>query len=286
VNVIPYSYKPDSPWTSLIPQDTDILHLWATPNPLPQIPFLVTIEGNGRVGETFHPNTVFVSRKHAELHGAQYFVHNGIDPTEFECNETREDYVVFLAKAAWKVKNLKGAIEIARSAGLPLKVMGSRDLPLNLNRYVTPTWNGVQYCGMLGDIEKRKILKQAKALLFPVRWHEPFGIAITEALASGCPVFGTPYGSLPEIISPETGILSTSARELASALVDRRFSPMECRRRVNQGFTHLQMAENYLKYYAEILNQGTLNQTSEVIRFRGQEPAETLLPWEGISVGT
>src|SRR5689334_12845785 len=50
-------------WESCIPEDADILHLWATPGSLPKKPFLITIEGNGRIGEVFHPNTVFVSRK-------------------------------------------------------------------------------------------------------------------------------------------------------------------------------------------------------------------------------
>src|SRR4051794_19647123 len=57
VQVIPCSKDPESPWTRLIPKDADILHLWATPHPLPTQPFLVTIEGNGRQGESFHANT-------------------------------------------------------------------------------------------------------------------------------------------------------------------------------------------------------------------------------------
>ena len=160
--------------------------------------------------------------------------------------------------------------------------MGSRDLPFQLNRYLTPKWKGVEYCGMLGDTEKRKILRKAKALLFPVRWHEPFGIAITEALASGCPVFGTPYGSLPEIVSPETGVLSDRAQDLVDALTKRTFSPMKCRERVTQGLTHIQMAERYLELYREILSHGKLNQSGADLGLRGTASPETLLPWQGI----
>jgi glycosyltransferase involved in cell wall biosynthesis len=282
VNTIACPTDPQTLWTTLVPKDADILQLWATPHHLPAQPFLVTIEGNGRVGEKFHANTVFVSRKHAERHGSKYFVHNGIDIAEFPCDEERGDYLVFLAKAAWKVKNLKGAIEVARAAGRPLKVMGSRDLPFHLNRYFTPRWKGVEYCGMLGDREKRKLLRRARGLLFPVRWHEPFGIAITEALASGCPVFGTPYGSLPEIITPDVGLLSPRAADLVRALKELNFSPQTCRERVTQGFTDIQMAKRYLELYREILANGALAQKADDLGLRGTEAPESLLPWQSI----
>src|SRR4051794_31762764 len=64
VELIPFDRKKNESWEELIPHSADILHLWATPHPNPKKPFLVTIEGNGRPGEKFHSNTVFVSRKH------------------------------------------------------------------------------------------------------------------------------------------------------------------------------------------------------------------------------
>ncbi|OFZ00151.1 MAG: hypothetical protein A2070_08785 [Bdellovibrionales bacterium GWC1_52_8] len=243
---------------SLIPQECDLVHLFGTPSVLPKKPFLVTIEGNGQPGEKFHPNTVFVSRKHAEIHGSSHYVYNGLDPDDFPCDVERDDYLVFLAKASWSVKNLAGAIQIAKAAGIPLKIMGSRNWPLNLHR-LRPAWGGIEYCGMLGDHEKRKILRKARGLLFPVVWHEPFGVALTEALASGCPVFSTPYGSIPEIVSSDVGFLSNQASEHVEALKNARFSPAQCRERVNQGFTHFQMAEKYLAYYQQILNDGQLS---------------------------
>ncbi len=133
---------------------------------------------------------------------------------------------------------------------------------------------------MLGDIEKNKILRRAKALLFPVRWHEPFGIAITEALASGCAVLGTPYGSLPEIVTPQVGLLSNRESELVSILkqLSWPFSPLECRKRGFEGFTHLQMAEQYLRLYKRILAEGSLSFVTPASRFL--ESPETLLAWE------
>ena len=279
VEVIPLPKNNAPDWQTLIPKSTDILHLWSTPGNLPRIPFLVTIEGNGQVRERFHPNTVFVSAKHAANHGSENFVHNGIDPEDFQWDEKKDDYFVFLAKANWKVKNLKGAIELSRAANIPLEVMGSREWPLQIHR-LFPRWGGVHYRGMVGDIEKRQVLRKAKALLFPVLWHEPFGVAIIEALASGCAVFGTPYGSLPEIITPEVGKLSSSADDLLMALSQFDYSPSACRKRVYEGFTHINMAEKYLTYYKRILDKGTLQTNGKEVQALSSVPPETLLPWQ------
>ncbi|MBI3558678.1 MAG: glycosyltransferase [Deltaproteobacteria bacterium] len=276
-------YQEGVAWESLVPGDVDLLHLWATPNPSPRRPFVVTIEGNGQTGELFHANTLFISRKHAENHAARHFVFNGLDPEDYTCAVDRENYVVFLAKASWKVKNLAGAIAVARGAGLRLEVLGSRDWPLGLQRLV-PAIRGVHYRGMVGDAEKREVLSRARALLFPVRWHEPFGIAITEALASGCAVLGTPYGSLPEIITPDVGVLSANGRDLVDALKDPgRFSPERCRQRIYEGFSDRQMAQAYLGYYESVLRTGRIGDNSvdnphTLDRGAGLS-ARSLLPW-------
>ena len=100
----------------------------------------------------------------------------------------------FLAKAAWRVKNVKGAIEISRRSHHKLIVMGGTRLNLKMGFRFTPDLH-VKFYGMVGGEQKLSLLNQSKALLFPVLWHEPFGIAITESLYMGAAVFGTPYGS-------------------------------------------------------------------------------------------
>ena len=251
-------------WWPLLPERTDIVHLWDSATPQCEKPFLVTIEGNGQPGQKFHANTLFVSRKHAGNHGSKHFVYNGLDPAEYGFAETRGDYAVFLAKARWAVKNFPGAVQVAQRAGLKLHVLGLRNWPLNLQRLL-PAINGVKYHGMLGGEAKRELLARARCLIFPVRWEEPFGIALTEALVSGCYVVATPYGSLPEIVTPETGVLATDVDTLARAVISpEKFSPAACRERVLRGgFTHLDMARAYLDYYQRILTHGRLGSADE-----------------------
>lgn len=277
--------SPDEPdpqaWHKLIPATTDIVHLQDTASPVAPKPFLVTVNGNGSPGQKFHPNTIFVSRRHAENHGSLHFVHNGLDPAEYGFSETRADYAIFLAKARWPVKNFQGAATVARRAGLELRVLGSRNWPLNLQRLL-PAVRGVRYYGMLGGEEKRNLLARARCLIFPVRWEEPFGLALTEAMVSGAYVVGTPYGSLPEVVTPATGVLSATAAELAAAVrTPEKFSPAACRDHVLQGgFTHLDMARRYLGHYENILASGNLGAGPKVApETRPNFRAKQLLPW-------
>jgi glycosyltransferase involved in cell wall biosynthesis len=272
--------KDPSAWHKLVPDSTDIVHLHTISKTPVDKPFLLTIQGNG--GGQFPPNTVFVSHKHAANHGARHFVWNGIDPDDYSFSEKREDYAVFLAKARWNVKNLPGAIEVARRAGIELRVLGSRNWPFDLQKILPPIC-GVRYYGMIGGREKTEMISRARCLIFPVRWHEPFGVAITEALVSGCYVVGTPYGSLPEIVTPETGVLSTQADALTEAVKNpQRFNPQKCRERVlKNGFTHMDMARKYVELYERILTRGSLLEAGEAVPVTQPDfYPKKLLPWK------
>jgi len=278
---IPADETKPGAWTKLVPASTDIVQLFNELAPTVSKPFLVNFGGNPPPGTRFHPNTAFVSARHAALHGSRHFVHNGIDLDEYSFSETRSDYAIFLAKARWAVKNFPGAVDVARRAGIELRVLGSRNWPFNLQKWLPPI-RGVRYYGTIGGAEKRELLAGARCLIFPVRWPEPFGIALIEALASGAYVVGTPYGSLPEIVTPSTGLLSAKADELAEAVRNpRQFSPAECRDRVlHGGFTHLDMAKKYLKYYEQILTRGSLLQENEAVPITPPGfVAKRLLPW-------
>jgi glycosyltransferase involved in cell wall biosynthesis len=262
----------------LVPGSTDILHLSNHQPASTPKPFLVTVNGNGgHAVRRFHPNSVFVSRKHAANHGSKYFVYPGIDPSEYAFSEKREDYAVFLAKARWPVKNFKGAVQVARKAGIELRALGSRSWPGEMQRQL-PLWltRGVRYYGNVGEREKVEILSRARCLILPVRWEEPFGLAFTESLASGAYVCGTPYGSQPEIVTAEVGVLSAEAEALAEAVRHpERFKPSACRERVLKGgFTSTDMARKYLVYYEKILTTGSLQEP-------GEAPGATLRDFDG-----
>ena len=264
LRVINADEKDPLAWLRLVPDSTDIVQLFNSPTSAVRKPFLVRIGFNSRPGQRFHRNTVFVSRKHAADHGSRHFVLNGLDPGEYAFSDKREDYAVFLAKVRLPVKNFHGAVQVARRAGVELRVLGSRNWPLNLQRLFPPI-RGVRYYGMIGGEKKRDLLARARCLIFPVLWEEPCANALNEALVSGCYVAGTPYGCLPEIVTPDTGVLSAKAAELAEAVRNpARFDPAACRNRILRGgFTHLDMARKYLGFYERILTRGSLGETGE-----------------------
>src|SRR5207302_801141 len=72
------------------------------------------------------------------------------------------------------------------------------------------------FVGEVGGAHKRELLAGARCLWMPVRWEDPCPVNILEAFASGTPVIGSPRGSLPELISPDTGGLGTTLDELAA----------------------------------------------------------------------
>lgn len=232
-----------------------VQHYFASPETEPTTSYVVNIGGNGKAGERFLRNTIFVSRNHAERHGAKAFAYNGLDPDEYVFERTKTERLVFCAKASWRVKNVRCAIRIARAAGRPLDVLGGSSL-------LPFAWRGVRWHGMVGGEKKAHQLASAAFLLFPVVWNEPFGIAVIEALVSGTPVLATPFGALPELLAPEVGRVMHSEQEFVHFLrAPELFSAERCREWCLANFHYRNMTEKYLAYYAQVLAGQPLNET-------------------------
>lgn len=271
IELIPLSEQNKNSWEALIPDDTSIVHLFYN-NAVKLFPTIVTMQGNGKHGEYFHINTVFVSKKHAENHQSNQFIYNGIDLNEypFSPKEISWNKFAFLAKASWSVKNLKHTVWATRKASKHLNIIGGRWI--GLSRYI-------HSLGMLGGEEKLQALKECDALIFPVRWHEPFGIAIIEAMAMGLPVIGSPYGSLLELITESTGFIVHNKEELLEKLKSKpqHFDSKKIRLYVEENFSIQKHTELYLNKYHEILSGKTLNASEPTYGL--SQKAEDLLPF-------
>lgn len=238
---------PRFPLDEHLPPDLDVLHRFSEIACQTSVPDLVTIGGNGEPG-TYGPRAVFVSRNHMERMRGRHFVHNGLPPGAYDYREQKDDYVLFLSKARWKVKGVDRAERIARRAGVKLIIAGG--WRLNLTRKI-------KSMGMVGGWKKKGLLAGARALLFPIRWEEPFGLVVVEALASGTPVLASRRGSMPELVSEDVGVLCETEDAFVEALrrVDR-FDPAACRRRAEERFSARRMAEGYLELYGRLLAGG------------------------------
>jgi len=273
------------PLMEQIPRGYDVVHFQFNPQSEPEYPYLVTEHGNSKQANPFPPNTVFVSANQARRYGATHFVHNGLNwsaygsVSEMLDRPFRRDdasYWHFLAKGSWPVKNLVGAINVARQAGTRLQVMGATRL--NISRSFRWTWSPrVQFHGMVGGQKKKDILASSNGLIFPVRWPEPFGLAVIESLYFGNPVLATPYGALPEIVTPETGLLSNEPFQLAQAIELSNWDRRACHERAVRLFDHLSMARGYLEMYDRVHSGQKLHSHWPVLTSNGHE----LLPWGG-----
>ncbi len=264
---------PTKPLDEQLPASTDVVHFHGEVHET-SMPLLVTQHGN--VLGVPHPQSVFVSRRHARNHGSERFVHNGLDwslypPADLGVART---HCHFLGKAAWRVKNVRGAIRVSRLAEVRLVVLGGRRIGLKMGPRFHPDLH-VRFRGMVDDRGKAEVLKRSRGLIFPVTWHEPFGLAVIESLYYGSPVFGTPYGALPELVPPSLGVLSASSEALADGV--RRwetFDPEACHAHAREQFGARRMARDYLELYEQVAGGAILNPELPAVedRFRG-------LPW-------
>ena len=253
---------------SQIPEDIDIVHFsnLADHRDLKK-PYVVTINGN--VGnENIDTNSVFVSRNHAERHGSNCFVYNGLDWDDYgkpDLNLERRHYH-FLGKAAWRVKNVRGAIRITKKIdGGELDVLGGYRLNFKMGFRMTLSPK-IHFHGMVDNQEKQRIIQQSQGLIFPVTWHEPFGLCLIESLYYGAPVFATPMGAIPEIVTPEFGFLSNNEQDIADYLNSHpKYSPQLCHQYVADKFNVRVMAEEYLRVFERVLNGEILSPPQKAV---------------------
>jgi glycosyltransferase involved in cell wall biosynthesis len=255
-----------------IPPETDVVHLCYQSEERPDKPYLMMYQYNHHPRETFDINTVFISQDHARRHHSETYVYNGIDIEEYgdPALNSRREHLLFLGYAKRPEKNLADCLRIARRTKNILAVVGGKD-----KWYRRRPW--VRYKGFLGGEEKLAVLRASKALLFPVRWHEPFGIAVIEALYFGAPVVASPYGSLKELVGERFGCATTSLSHMIETVkrIDA-FDRKKCHDYVCDRFNSRTMAADYIKLYEKVMNGKPLNAHEPVNN--GNFSRERLLP--------
>lgn len=273
-----------------IPLDIDLVHFHFDPQQEIFKPHLITCHNNYTEAYTFHRNTVFVSAQQAHRHGGSVFVHPGIDFSEYGTPvlEARRMYFHFLGNAAWSGKNVRGAIDIATKIGARLHVIGGTRVNFRkgLRIILSPS---VRFHGLLNPEGRNALLNSSKGLIFPVIWHEPFGLAIPESLYFGCPVFGTPYGALPELLGKkgkhkkegngtleafysDYGCLSLKKSELVEAVKHAdSYDPQKCHDYAVAHFSADRMAKDYLVLYEKVLNGHSLHAEAPVLAVKPED---------------
>lgn len=124
----------------------------------------------------------------------------------------------------------------------------------------------ITYSGNLGGARKTKFVSEAKALLFPIDWEEPFGMAVIEALACGTPVIAMNRGAMPEMIEHgKNGFLANNEVEFEEYMnrIDE-IDPAMCRESVERNFSSEKMASQYVERYEEVLRRSNKDVVSRL----------------------
>lgn len=186
-------------------------------------------------------------------------VHNALPGDLLTFNAVGGDYLAFVGRISPE-KGTHFAIDIARRAGMPLKIAAKVDKVDwdYFEQVVKPLLKppGVEYVGEIGEAEKNEFLGNAAAMLFPIDWPEPFGLAMIESLACGTPVIACPRGSVREVIGDGiNGFLVHNVKEAVQAVgkisqIDRQ----RCRAEFERHFTAERMAKEYLAVYRNMVD--------------------------------
>jgi glycosyltransferase involved in cell wall biosynthesis len=173
-------------------------------------------------------------------------------------------YLAFIGRTCSE-KRPDLAIEIARRAGLPLTMAAKVD-KVDRAYYKTkikPLLKDprIEFIGEIGDRDKGAFLGDATALLFPIDWPEPFGLAVIEAMANGTPVIAFGRGSVPEIIEHAvTGFIVDNVDEAVAAVpLAKALDRAAIRRRFEECFSVERMAHDYVELYGAVLRRGAID---------------------------
>lgn len=187
-------------------------------------------------------------------------IHHGLDASPYEWTTASDDYVCFIGRFA-PVKGLPAAVDAARRAGVPIAVAGSvhevdteygaREIEPRLQQ------SHVRFLGRVNMTQKVPLLRDARALLAPIEWDEPFGLVLIEAMLSGCPVVAYPRGSVRELIEPGvTGFIVENATELEQVI--RRGGPLDsfdrarCRERAVERFDRARLVDDHERLFRRV----------------------------------
>lgn len=256
----------------------DVVHLHNVREALPLLQFLPTIPKVVTVHDNLYlpqqrfllnlyknvPNTYFVSISKRQRHGLPSLsyianVYNGIDTTLFRFNAKPKNYLIFSGRLIPE-KGIDLALQAARSTRLPLHVLGMFEPRQTVDpKFIAQVKLGLQASSVKHrhNVSREQLASEygnAQALLAPIRWEEPFGLVLIEAMACGTPVIAFKHGAAAEIIRDgKTGFVVRTLAEMTRAIKKiPTINRQTCRDHVVKYFSYDTMVEQYLSVYQSV----------------------------------
>ncbi|HXA00491.1 MAG TPA: glycosyltransferase family 4 protein [Cytophagaceae bacterium] len=196
----------------------------------------------------------------------QKTIYHGLPLDLYKGYESEGKYLAFIGRIS-KEKRPDRAIEIAKMAGIPLKIAAKVAKPDEeyYNNIIKPMIDGdplIEFIGEIGEKDKNEFLGNAIAMLFPIDWPEPFGLVMIESMACGTPVIAWKHGSVPEIIEHGvSGFIVQSVEESVEAVKNiSSISRKQVRKDFEKRFSSKVMTNNYLDLYEDLKNVKQINE--------------------------
>jgi glycosyltransferase involved in cell wall biosynthesis len=194
-----------------------------------------------------------------------HVAHHGIRVSDYTFSSEKDDYVAFLGRMV-PCKGPHLAIEAARLTGIRLKLAGEIQPAFReyWERQILPSIDGtkIEYVGEADFAAKNALLCNARALLFPIQWEEPFGLVMIEAMACGTPVLAFAGGAVQEIVRDGVnGWICRDLADMAAHLETLDIPAGTCRDYVNSHFSVARMADRYVDIYAQALRGAPVSAT-------------------------
>lgn len=208
------------------------------------------------------PNQHFISISNSQRRDAPDFpyastIHNGIDTELFSYSEDAEDYLMYAGRIV-PDKGVKEAVRVALQTGRRLIITGQYT-PVTqwyFDEHVKPRLNDrILYLGLIDKAQLAKYYQKAAALLVPIRWEEPFGLTMAEAMACGTPVIAFRRGSVPEVVEHgKTGFIVENTSEMIDTIENiGKIKRRDCRSHVERKFTIDNMVGHYEKVLSDLI---------------------------------
>lgn len=191
-------------------------------------------------------------------------VYNGIDISPLKFNPKPKDYFVWIARID-PYKGIENAIEAAQATGIKLLLAGRLD-PSRQDYFkekIKPHLNKkIQYIGEITQKELPDFYGNAIACLYPIEWHEPFGLIMVESMACGTPVIAFDRGSVAEVVKDKKAgfvvpFLNKKGEKNIKGIIEAiknisQIKRADCREWVEKEFTYQKMTDRYEKLYYQL----------------------------------